>query len=303
MWFKNIRAYQFTQAFQVPENLASLLNERAFRACGKAEASSIGWVAPVPGQDALFLQQQNYLLFCLQKEEKVLPASSIKSELDKYKEAYLQEHAHPMPKKEQQARKEDIIQQLLTRALSKYTKLWGMIDLTHQRVYVDTPTANKAEEFTALLRSSLGSFPVRPWGSENPANHFLTAWLQAGKAPNPFELGDDAELKNLQEEGMVVRFKRHDLTAPDVVEHLKHDKDVTELALIWPDRLLFAINQEYTVKRIRFSDIFMEQRETERPEDMAEQIDADFALLADTFATLFNALESIFELNPTQATD
>lgn len=298
MWFKNLRVYQFTQDFKLADDFQDLLSERSFKPCSSTEPASIGWISPIRDSGEYALMHQDAVLLCLRKEEKVMPASAVKSELEQRKEAYELEHARPMPRKEQQALKEDIVHNLLPRALSRYSVTWGMIDLKNQRVLVDTSSATRAEEFTAQLRSCLGSLPVRPWGPEYPATHCLTQWVKEGAAATPFELGEDAELKSSKEEGMVVRLRRHDLVVPEVTQHLDHDKHVTELGLGWPNRLSFLLSDDYAIKRIKFADMVLEQRDQDNTADAAEQLDADFALMFGEFAELLDQLEVALTLEP-----
>lgn len=291
MWFKNLRVYKFTQDFQLPDNFQDALNERCFKPCSSTEPLSLGWVPVIRHSEEHALIHQNAVLLCLRKEEKVMPASAVNSELERHKEAFEQEHARPMPRKEQSALKEEIVHGLLPRALSRFSVTWGMIDLAQQRVLVDTSSATRAEEFTAQLRSCLGSLPVRPWGPEYPASQCLTQWVKQGAATAPFELGEDAEFKSSQEEGMVVRLRRHDLCLPEVTQHLEHQKQVTELGLIWPDRLSFLLSDDYGIKRIKFADVIVEQRQNDQTDSAAAQLDADFALMSREFAELLNTLE------------
>lgn len=299
MWFKNLRVYQFTQPFQLPADFESMLNEHLFKPCGRSEPASIGWTSPVRDSDLPLLRQGEQILLCLRKEEKVLPASAVTSELDGRKEAYEQEHARPMPRKEQQALKEDIVHNLLPRALSRFSVTWAILDMAKQRLLVDTSSATRAEEFTAQLRSCLGSLPVRPWGADQPASHILTEWVRQGAAQSPFALGEDAELRSHREEGMVIRLKRHDLGVPEVRQHLEHDKHVTELGLHWDDHLQFLLNDEFAVKRLKFGDRLLEQRDSESAASAAEQLDNDFALMHAEFSALLDALEVAFEFAKT----
>ena len=53
MWFKNLKLYRFTQDFRMDaEVLAEKLAEQPFKSCGKLEASSYGFVAPIGGAGA-----------------------------------------------------------------------------------------------------------------------------------------------------------------------------------------------------------------------------------------------------------
>ncbi|MCH8501921.1 MAG: recombination-associated protein RdgC [Aliidiomarina sp.] len=294
MWFKNLRVYQFTQPFTWADDAEKQLEERRFSPCARHEPMSFGWVSPLNDEDApLTLQVGQHLLLCARKEEKVMPASAVQIELDAVREAYQQEHARPMPRKELQATKEDVVQRLLPQALSRHSVIWLMIDLETQRVLVDASSASRAEEVTALLRSCLGSLPIRPWGPENSGEFFFTDWLKSKKSPAPFELGTDAELRGQGEEESVVKLKDHDLTSDEISLHLEHNKLCLQLGLNWGERISFMLTHDYAIKRIHFLDVIKDARDADETETRAEQLDADFAIMSQEFQQLLNQLNAI----------
>ncbi|RUO36127.1 recombination-associated protein RdgC [Aliidiomarina shirensis] len=304
MWFKNLRVYQFTQPFAWSEEAEKLLEERRFTPCSRQEPASFGWVPPVGEEDGPLLHRVgDNLLFCAKKEEKVMPASAVNAELETIREQFQQENARPMPRKEQQAMKEEIIHRMLPQALSRYAVTWAMIDLTNQKLMVDTSSASRAEDLTALLRSCLGSLPIKPWGAEQTAEVFFTEWLKQQSAPAPFELGLEAELRSFGEDESIVRFKQHDLTTDEVSLHLQHGKLATQVALEWDERLSFLLTDDYAVKRIRFSDVLKEQRDDLNPESRAEQLDVDFALMSGELNQLIIELNRIFAVSDKASTE
>ncbi|WP_194757121.1 recombination-associated protein RdgC [Aliidiomarina indica] len=299
MWFKNLRIYSFTQPFTWTEASVATLEERRFSPCARSEPSSVGWIPPLGAEDGPLTHEiGSFVLLCLKKEEKVMPSSTVKAELETRKEAYEQEHARPMPRKEQQTLKEDILHQMLPQAFSKYAVTWAILDTQSQLIYVDASSASKAEELTAVLRSCLGSLPVKPWGGDHPGHHVYTDWVKQQAAPNGFELGLDAELRGERDDDSVVRFKNHDLTTEEVALHLSHGKQVTQLGMNWQDRVQFTLTDDYALKRIQFGDIVKEQREDNNAESRAEQLDLDFSLMAGEFAELIQALQQTLDIQP-----
>ncbi|RTE85545.1 MULTISPECIES: recombination-associated protein RdgC [Gammaproteobacteria] len=293
MWFRNLRVYTFSQEFSVPGNLQEALVQNQFTPCNRSEPMSLGWVSPFAQSELMAVEQKDAVLLCLRKEEKVVPASAVKEELEHRKTQFEQENAYAMPRKDQKALKEDIMNEMMPRALSKFALTWGIIDIKNQRVYVDSSSAKKAEEFTSHLRTSLGSLPVQPFASEGPASLFMTDWVKKMKAPDGFEMGQDAELKHLSEDSMVVKIKGHDLDMPEVQEHLKQNKRVTELAMSYQENILFSLADDYGIKRIKFTDQVMEQRDTDGL-DAAALLDSDLALMQGEFSQLVDALAEAF---------
>lgn len=295
MWFKNLRVYRFTQPFQVPADLDTLLGAYQFSPCQRHQLASFGFVSPFgENSEVLHHQAGENVLFCTRKEEKVLPASAINAELDERARVYAEEHARPMPKKERSALKEDIVHQMLPQAFSRFTTLWAYLDVKNQRLIVDASASGKAEDFTALLRGALGSLPLRPWGGNESGDVHFTDWLKQQEAPAPFALNDEAELKGTGDTPAQVRLKQQDLSGDEIKIHLDHGKHVTKLGLLWDEHLSFMIEDDYAIKRLRFSDVVKEKNDDMADMDKAQRLDADFTLMALELNELFNHLEQVF---------
>ena len=84
MWFKNVRAYRLTQPFNLsPEKLAQKLVARSFVPCGKSQAVSAGWVSPLGEEsEELVHAAAGRLLIKLKREEKLLPSTVVREQLD-----------------------------------------------------------------------------------------------------------------------------------------------------------------------------------------------------------------------------
>ena len=295
MWFKNLRVYQFSQPFSVPADLDNQLAQYPFSPCGRQQIASFGFISPFGERsDVLHHRVGDNLLLCARKEEKVLPASAINAQLDEKAQEYADEHARPMPKKERAALKEDIVHAMLPQAFSRFSMIWAYLDLKGQRLIVDSSASNKAEEFTSLLRGALGSLPVKPWGTEQPGELYFTQWLKQQSCPSPFELGSDAELKGLGDAPATVRLKQQDLVSEEVLTHLAHGKVATKLGLHWEEHLNFVLEDDYAIKRVQFSDVVKEQNDDMAGADKADQLDADFSLMALELNALLDALDTAF---------
>ncbi|MGX5915084.1 recombination-associated protein RdgC [Aliidiomarina sp. Khilg15.8] len=281
MWFKNLRVYSFSQPFAVPADFDSDLSSYLFTPCERHQLASYGFVSPFGEQsEVLHHRIGDNILLCARKEEKVLPASAINAQLDEHARAYADEHARPLPKKERTALKEDIVHQMLPQAFSRFSTQWAYLDIKGQRLIVDASASSKAEDFNALLRGALGSLPVKPWGAAQPGDVYFTDWLQKQEAPAPFELGTDAELHGSGDEAATVRLKQQEMASEEVQMHLNHGKVATKLGLVWDDHMRFVLEDDFAIKRLQFSDVVKEKNDDMAGADKAEQLDADFALMA-----------------------
>ncbi|RUO75665.1 recombination-associated protein RdgC [Pseudidiomarina taiwanensis] len=296
MWFRNLRVYTLSPEFKLPETLADDLTLQQFTPCGRQELASFGWVSPF-GRDSEVLVHKigDSLLMCARKEEKVLPAAVIQSELEEHLERIEAEQGRKVAGKEKQSLKEDIIARLLPQAFTKYRDYWLLINTALGVVVSDAANASRAEDILALLRSSIGSLPVKPWLAEQPAEVYFTEWLQAGKVAADFEFGDELELRDSDSEGGIVRCKQTDLAGVEIKTHLEHGKQATKIGLIWADKLEFVLENDFAIKRFKPTDLLVENQDKLVDASYADKIDADFALLSGEFSQLFPALHQLFE--------
>ncbi|WP_448563583.1 recombination-associated protein RdgC [Thalassotalea ganghwensis] len=296
MWFKNLYFFAFTRPFEWSEKeLEKNLSEHLFTPCGSTEMSHFGWVNALGkhGHSPVHAANGNFLL-CARKEEKILPAPVIKDMLDE-KIAHLQnEQGRAATKKEKEQFKEDIIFELLPRAFSRVTDTHAYISPSENIIVINTSSRSKAEDFLALLRKVLGTLPVTSVSPERAPDEIMTDWLTEGNLPEPFQLGMEAELHGLGDDGAIIRVKNQDLTSEEMKNHLDADKFVVKTALEWDDAISFILCDDLAIKRVKFFDVLHEQNEDIDKDDVVARLDADFALMAGELNRMINDLLATF---------
>lgn len=296
MWFKNLKVYRFTSEFSFDEEkLQGMLESMSFRPCSSQEISSMGWISPIPKSENLFHQANKDFLFSLKREQKLLPASVINSELVLKVGEIESETGSPMPKKAQKDLKEEITQRLLPRAFSKFGVTNAFVSVDQQIVVVDSTSDGNAEAFLACLRKCIGSLPVVPF-SKSQQQEILTDWLMKD-APAGFELLDEAEFQSSAEDGGIIRCKKQDLDADEVLGHVQAGKMVHKLAVSFQDKLTCVIAEDLSIKRLKFTDIVLEQNEDIEKENIALKIDADFVLFSSEVKAFIAELNKVFSLD------
>ena len=75
--------YRLNREFTLSlDKLEKQLTSLAYSPCGSQDIIKIGWISPMGSQsEALTHAVNNQILFCAQKEEKILPTQVIKQEL------------------------------------------------------------------------------------------------------------------------------------------------------------------------------------------------------------------------------
>ena len=157
---------------------------------------------------------------------------------------------------------------------------------------VDSPNFNRAEEFISLLRDTLGSFPVVPVTVASAPDAIMTGWLTRNAPPPDISIDDEAELRDPEKDGGIVKIRRQDLSSDEVSVHLEAGKRVTQMALTFDDRISFVLNDQLQLKRIRFTDAVLD--ETEDADTAAQRFDADFAIMSLEFSRFIPRLLEIF---------
>ena len=296
MWFKNIRAYRLTQPFNLSaEQLGKQLAARGFVPCARSQAVALGWVPPLGGEsEALVHAAAGRLLLKMKREEKLLPATVVREQLDEKIAQIESAQSRKVYRKERLDLKDEIVQDCLPRAFSRSTHIHAYIDVKANWIFVDTASAARAEELLNLLRECIGSFPLLlPQVSHSPTA-VMTAWLSHRSLPDDFALGQECELRDPGEEGGVVRCRGVDLLSEEVETHLNAGKQVARLALGWDERLSLLLSEDLCLRRLRFTDELMKENEDIPEADIAARLDADFALMTDAITNLQQRVLALF---------
>ena len=296
MWFKNVRAYRLTKPFDLsPEMLGQKLVGRSFVPCAKSQAQSSGWVPPLGEEsEELVHAAAGRMLLKLKREEKLLPSTVVREQLDEKVAAIESEQGRKVYRKERLNLKDEIVQDCLPRAFSRSTHVHAYIDVKANWIFVDAASATRAEEFLNLLRECIGSFPVLLPQVNNAPTAVMTAWLLHRNLPQDFELGQECELRELGEEGGVVRCRGVDLLSEEVETHLHAGKQVARLALGWDERLSLVLAEDLCLRRLKFADELMKENEEIPEADQAARLDADFVLMSQAVTELQERMLALF---------
>ena len=284
-WFKNVMIYRLTKSLDwTSQTLQTALEQEIFHPCGQSDMSKFGWTNPLRGSELLHFSVGKQILLLARKEEKILPNHVVKRELDERVNLLEEKENRKLKKTEKQALKDDVTAMLLPRAFSKtqQTAIW--IDSETNLIYVDAASSKRAEDTLALLRKSLGSLPVVPLAFANEPTTVMTDWIAQDNLPEYLTALEEAELK--APDDAVIRCKNHPLDSEEILSHLQKGKLVTKLALNWDEHLSFVLNDDGSLKRLKFADQIREKNDDILKEDYAQRFDADFVLMTGELAKL-----------------
>ena len=296
MWFKNLKLYALTQTLDIVDtDLEDKLAEFRFRPCGSQDLATMGFSSPMNGGKNLVHATGGRIWLTLKKQERILPAAVVNAELAEKVAQIEAETGSSVGKKAQQDLKQEIIHRLLPQAFTKNSFTHGFISAKDNLVVVDASADGKAEAFLAMLRKAIGSLPVVPLARQSVQNH-LTAWLQEQQAPADVVILEEAELKAFDEAGAVIRCKNQDLSSDEMLNHLQSGKLVQKLAIEWDETFSALIQEDLTIKRVKFTDMLREQNDDIPKDDALARLDANFALMSGEIVRFSQRLIEMFEL-------
>ena len=290
MWFKQISFYPLNTA-KLPEldTLADKLAAAEFAPCMGLDWFSEGFAAPVAFSPELVFPADYTWRVALKKEEKVLPAGVIRDILDERVVEIQNAEARNVGRKEKQELKEQITDDLLPRAFTRSSRSQAIFDTKHGYLLVNNAAAAKAENLLTKLREALGGLEASLPNTKQSPGSLMTDWLLRGAAEGGFELDSDCELKGVGDVVPTVKGSKQDLTADEVVQHVKNGKTVTQLGLTWREQII--LTQDFTLKRIQYLDVLQEEAEG-HGDDAASLMFASQILMTEALSTMLDELVS-----------
>jgi len=292
MWFRNLQLYRLGRPFDLsPEDLEARLQADAFQGCKRMEMLATGWAPPLGRHGAQLVHAANgYILICARKEEKIIPAAVVRQMLeDRVAEVEAAEERE-IYRREKLRMKEEIIVDLLPRALTRITNQFAYIDVRQNYIVVDSASPGKAETLISQLRTSLGRLPATPVKCRQSISTLMTRWLGGERLPHDFSLGNECELRHPQPGGGVINCKHQDLGAGEVRNHIKQGKLAFRLALQWKERLSCVLHDDLSIKRLRFEDIVREAESETEADDPMSRFDLDFSIMVLELAAFLPSL-------------
>jgi recombination associated protein RdgC len=221
---------------------------------------------------------ERHWVVALGVEEKILPASVINLATKERVAKLEQQLGYKPGRKQSKEIKENVTQDLLPRAFSRYRSTRAWLDPVNGWFVVDAANAKRAEEVMEVLRWTLDDFPAVLLRTKLSAAAAMTQWLMDGDGPGGFSIDRECELRSPLEEKALVRYQRHNLDSDEVRAHLAGGKQPVRLALTWRDRVSFVLTERGEVKKLDLIDVEADGESGEK-EDAADRFDADFALM------------------------
>lgn len=289
IFFKNAQTYKLSNTIALDE---VKLKEHPFGSCTTQQMVSLGWVPPIEGLDELIHKQEDNYLFCLKKQEKILPATAVNKILNDKINTIKMTDGRRVGHKERQTIKDEVIFSMLPHAFVTDSLHYGYINIELGILVVNESSENAADTFVSFLRETLGGLPCTLFQSHCQPAFLLTDWLARKEAiDSSWELLPSVQMTQTSDSSVKVSFKNVDLDGEEIETVLEHDGMVSQIAFYWKERMEGVINDKAQIKQIKFSDLVVESIDSD---DKQEQLSASFLLMANEINTFLLDCERLF---------
>ena len=294
MWFKNLRAFRLTYSTGLtPEKLEEALSAHQFSPCGKVDQARNGWVAPLGHHGQMLTHTVGHqTMVCLRRQEKVMPPAAVNELVAEKIEALEAREGRPVLRREKTTLKDEVMMELLPRALTKSELLFAYFDLQRQYLLIDTASAAKGELVVDQLRNALEVLPVVPLDSHGDTAEIMTRWLKS-RVPEGFDLEQEIELQNTRESRNVVRCRYQEIESQEILGHIDAGKRVTKLGISWREAIRFLLAEDFSISRLKFEAKITDHGDGEA-DDVDGTFDQDFAVMAVQLGRLIDELLEAF---------
>lgn len=193
--------------------------------------------------------------------------------------------------------KDDLLYELLLCVFVKFLCNDVFIDLQYGYVVVDIFSCKIGEYFMFGIRGLFGSFLVMLLNVEVVLCLILIGWIVGELLLIGLSLGEECEMKDLVEGGVVVKCQYQELCCDEIDKYLDVGKQVIKLVLIFEDNLFFVIGDDLIVCKLKFFDGVLDQLEYVDEDGCCVEFDVCFVLQSVEICCLFLLLEEVFKFS------
>ncbi|MDF3054234.1 MAG: rdgC [Gammaproteobacteria bacterium] len=290
MWFKNLQIFSIKSKVLDQEALNEQLMPLVFTSCLPTFLSSEGWVSPLLEDGGPLSYELNAcIILCLQIEEKILPASVIKKEVEIKAKELAAVRGRKVSQKEMYTLKEEMKHTLLPKAFTKLSHLYAYIDKKNQTLIVNTTSPKKAQRFITFLKKSWQDLAIESL-LDKKISQRLTRWLIHNEHSPSFGIEKSCVLIDPQNEMRLIRCQQQNLSEEGVQMLAKNGCEVKQMGLSWQDKVKFVLVDDFSIRSIKLDDILLDEAKDMEPETKAQKFAADCVIMTETLRQMIEEL-------------
>lgn len=288
MWFNNALVFQY-ELDNLSELSAFLAND-LLKPCPPHARFIYGWVPAMA--DELVQEVAGCALICMGKEERILPKSVIHRILNERVEAWETQQGRNMKRAEKAQLAEELEFELLPKSFCVQKKLYALFDSLTNRLIINSASPNQASQIISLLRKSVPNLQIAPLYHEENLSDRFAEWINVpASLPNGFQLASNCVLISPDDEKKQFNCKGYELPADEILSLLAQGLTVSEVSIIWNERIQFTLSQDFVIKRAKCLDYLLDEiSEASKHEEEYQRHDAALTLLSGEFRELVNDL-------------
>lgn len=289
MFFNNAIYFQYELDESMP-SLSELLAENALKPCPPHARFIQGWLPLFA--DCFAQEASGSTLICMGKEERILPSSVIKRELEERVEMQETQLSRPLKRSEKSQMAEEIEFELLPKAFCLQKRMYAILDKLSNHLIINSSSTTQAAQLVALLRKSVPGIKIEPLScGENLAFHFSQWITQPSTIPPSFQLASDCLLFSPDNEKKRFNCKGYELPADEILSLLNQGLLVSEISIQWNERIQCTLTQDLIFKRIKCLDYLLDDfNHLKELDDDAQQRDAALVLLTGELRSMMKEL-------------
>lgn len=259
MWFKNAFVYQIRDAdFLQRLRKEHALDKHAFHPCLPTQPVSLGLIPPHSEMTSLQLATQDFMVWQLRREERLLPGAVVNEVLaEKVSERQRQEDRR-VGRNEKMDLKDEVILELLPRAFTRSQRHLVIADLNSGWLFVQCGSEARADDLTAFLREVFGELPILPLGSLCQPEPVIADWLLNNNLPDDVVVMDELALRHGTEDG-TIKVRQLPWDSDEVQSLLTAGYRPSEVLLQWNEQITVLLNDKCVFKRVKYADDMLEQ--------------------------------------------
>lgn len=237
------------------------------------------------------IEVKNQILMTMETQEKLIPASVVKKELDIRIANFVKSTGYAALSKTKKFRrdmKEAVLEGLWAQAFvtSKFTNIWLDSDLGF--LCIDSTSENRIAEALKLMHKS--GFPdMHRLETKYDVGATMHKLMLSDGDDLDFTVGRSCEIVDAGDKS--IKYKNEPLDTDEVRSHLLHGKRVKKLELCFDDKIVFTLHDTMQISKLSLLDIVKEQVNESEEAETAEQIfDSEFFIAAIEYSTLITAI-------------
>lgn len=285
MWFKNLNIFRITGLNISEEELGKKLGDHVFVECKSHEETKSGWVSPLGDHsDYLTPSSLGCHLICLKIETRSVPANTLKEEVEKkIAELKQQDPDAKITGALKKNLKEEIKNELLPRAFSKYDRAYAYWDTKTDYLVVNVASRTKAETFAAAFKNAMPDMDLSiiPIQSIHEPTASMTNWLTTGQNPEKLEPLTTACIRDIDEESNSgsIKYNKQELDDDRLKGYLDESKTVADLEVEYDEKVSFTLTEDLSIKSVKWSDEVKGEAENEGDDDADSYMISAFSVM------------------------